>query len=140
MTRTIDIGQVVSKTVRTYGQYAAVLIGLAAVVFLINGVFSLAGRDSWLISLIGSLLAIVLQGLYNGMVVELVNDTRDGRLDASVGGLLNQVTPVLLTLIIASFLAGLGITIWFVLCIVPGIVLATMWAVVTRRSSSSAAG
>ena len=130
MTRNIDIGEVISKTFRTYGQYAAVLIGAAAVVFLINGLFSLAGRDSWVIAVIGSILAIVLQGLYTGMVVELVNDTRDGRLDASIGGLIGQVTPVLLTLIVASFLAGIGITVGFILCIIPGVILATMWSVV----------
>ena len=130
MTRNIDIGAVISKTFRTYGQYAGVLIGVAAVVFLINGVFQLAGRDSWVLAVIGSILAIVLQGLYTGMVVELVNDTRDGRLDASIGGLINKVTPVLLTIIVASFLSGLGIAIGFVLCIIPGVVLATMWSVI----------
>ncbi len=130
MKRNIDIGAVISKVFKTYGDYAGVLLGVAAIVFLINAVFQFAGNDSWVLGAIGGLIGIVLGQLYTGMVVELVSDTRDGKLDQSVGGLFNAVTPVLLPLIGASILAGIGIVIGFVLCILPGIFLITIWSVI----------
>jgi hypothetical protein len=64
------------------------------------------------------------------MVVELVRDVQDGRRDSSVGDLFRSVTPVLLPLLGVSILAGLGIAIGFVLIIVPGLFLMTIWSVV----------
>jgi hypothetical protein len=130
MTRNIDIGAVVSKVFETYRQYAGVLLPVAAVLFLVEALFGLLGRDSVGIALVASIIGIVLTTLYTGMVVELVDDVRDGRLDQSVGDLFRSVTPVLGTLILVSLLAGLGIGIGFVLIVVPGLILLTIWAVV----------
>ncbi len=64
------------------------------------------------------------------MVVELVRDVQDGRRDSSVGDLVRSVMPVLGPLIGAGILAGLGIGGGFILLIVPGLILLTMWAVI----------
>jgi hypothetical protein len=130
MTRRIDIGAVISKVFRTYGEYAGVLLGVAAIIYLINALFRFAGDDSVGIALLGGFIGLVLSYLYTGMVVELVNDTRDGELDSSVSGLIRAVTPVLVTLILAGILAGIGIAIGFVLIIVPGVFLLTIWSLI----------
>jgi len=74
---------------------------------------------------------VILVGttLYTGMVVELVADVQDGRRDATVGQLLQAATPVLGQLILVGILAGIGITIGFILIIVPGLILLTIWSV-----------
>ena len=68
--------------------------------------------------------------LYQGMVVELVQDVRDGRRDHSVGQLLRSVEPVFWPLVAVSILFGLGVALGFVLLIVPGLILIVLWSVV----------
>lgn len=130
MARNIDVGDVISKVFETYSKYAVVLLPVAAVLFLIDAVFRLLGLESAGLAAVGGLVGLILSTLYTGMVVELVRDVRDGRLDQSIGGLLSSVTPVLLPLIAVSILAGLGIAIGLVLLIVPGLILVTFWSVV----------
>jgi hypothetical protein len=64
------------------------------------------------------------------MVVEAARDILDGRRDHTLGSLLRSVTPVLGTLIIAGVLAGIALGIGFALLFVPGLILATIWAVI----------
>jgi hypothetical protein len=129
MTRNIDIGTVVDKVFKTYQRYFVVLISIAAVVFVIEAAFRFVGEDHWWLSFIGLVISIVLTQLYTGTVVELVDDTRDGTLDASVGGLVSKVMPVLGTLIGAAIVSGIAIFCGFIACIIPGIVLLTLWSV-----------
>jgi MFS family permease len=63
------------------------------------------------------------------MLVEAARDILDGRRDQTVGSLFSSVSPVLAPLIGAGILAGIGIAIGFVLLIVPGLYLLTIWAV-----------
>jgi len=126
----IDINEVISEVFRIYKQYAGVLLPVAALLFLVDALVSVLGLNNTLLGLIASLLSILLSTLYTGMVVALVDDVRDGRLDQSVGGLMNSVSPVILPLILVSILAAIGIGIGFVLIIIPGLVLLTFWSVV----------
>jgi hypothetical protein len=63
------------------------------------------------------------------MVVNLVRDVQDGRRDHSTGELFGSVTPVLLPLVGLAIVAGIGIAIGFVLIIIPGLILLTIWSV-----------
>ena len=81
------------------------------------------------LALLAVLIALVATTLFTGMVVELVADVQDGRRDATVGQLLRAVTPVLGQLILVGIVAGVGIVIGFVLIIVPGLILITIWSV-----------
>jgi hypothetical protein len=64
------------------------------------------------------------------MVVELVSDVQDGRRDHSVGSLFKAVTGVLVPLVLAGFVVGILVAIGFVLLIIPGLILLTIFAVV----------
>jgi hypothetical protein len=130
MDKTIDVGAIMRRTFEIYVDQAAVLMPAAAVVVGIAVVlnFLLVAAAPGL-GLIGTVISLVATTLFTGMVVELVADVRDGRRDASVGQLLRAVTPVLGNLILVAIAAGVGILIGLVLIVVPGLILATMWAV-----------
>ena len=82
----------------------------------------------------GALLATVISlvGLFwvQGALVRAVEDIRDGRADLTLGETFERVRPQLGAIIVAGLLAGLGIVIGFVLLIVPGLVLMTLWVLV----------
>jgi len=131
MPQRLDVGGVISRVWRIYVDQASVLMPAAAVVFVIEGILAalLADGGSVLDLLLAEIVAIVASILFTGMVVELVADVQDGRRDASAGQLLRAVTPVLGQLILVGFIAGVGIVIGFVLIIVPGLILITIWSV-----------
>src|SRR6185437_8186935 len=78
---------------------------------------------------IAAIVGIVVGVFYQGMVVRLVADVQDGRRDYSIGELFRSVGPVVLPLIGLAIVAGIGIAIGFVLIIIPGLILLTIWAV-----------
>ena len=101
----------------------AVAIVFGVVVGLLNDSGgALAQFLAWIVQLIGT-------ALYTGFVVRLVQDVRDGRRDMTVGELFAAATPAIGSLIIWSILSGIAIGIGFVLLIVPGLILMTIWAV-----------
>jgi hypothetical protein len=107
-----------------------VLLPASAVVFVITGLVSavlVAAAPG--LALIALLLSLVAGTLFTGMVVELVSDIQDGRRDHSAGELLRAATPVLGQLLLVGIVAAIGIVIGFVLIIVPGLILITIWSV-----------
>ena len=130
MQKRVDVGQVLSRTFAIYTAQASTLLPAAFVVFLIVGVVNGLLASTLILLPLTLLIGIIAGTLYQGMVVALVNDVQDGRRDYTVGELFSAVTPVLLPLIVAGFLAGLGIGIGFIFLIVPGLILATIWAVI----------
>jgi ABC-type multidrug transport system fused ATPase/permease subunit len=129
MNRKLDVGGTLSQIFSTYGSQAGVLLpvafGLFLIVAVVNGI--LAGG---VLVLVGFAVSIVAGTLYQGMVVGLVRDVQDGRRDSSVGDLIDAAWPVVLPLIGVGILAGIAIAIGFVLIVVPGLILLTIWAVV----------
>ncbi len=65
-----------------------------------------------------------------GALVVAVEDIRDGRADLSLGETLSRVRPRLNTLSVAGFLAAVAILAGLLLCVVPGLVLATWWMLI----------
>jgi hypothetical protein len=130
MQRKLDVGAVIGRVFHIYTDQAPVLMPAAAVVFVftgvIGGVLTSAGNG---LGLIAILIRLVATMLFTGMVVELVADVQDGKRDASVGQLLRAVTPVLGSLILVGIVAGVGIVVGFILIIVPGLILITVWSV-----------
>jgi hypothetical protein len=126
----LDVGGVIGRVFSIYVDQAPVLMPAAAVVFVFSGVLStvLVAAGSGL-AVIALLISLVATTLFTGMVVELVSDIQDGRRDSSAGKLLRAATPVLGQLILVGIVAGIGVVIGFILIIVPGLILITIWSV-----------
>jgi hypothetical protein len=122
-------GDVIGRAFEIYRDQIGVLLPAALVVFAVNAVVRWV-FDHGLLTLVAGVVSVVLAILYEGMVVQLVRDVQDGRRDNTVGELFGSVSPVLLPLIAVSILGGIGIGIGFLLLIVPGLILLTIWSVV----------
>jgi hypothetical protein len=124
----ISPGSVLSRIWSIYTDQFAVLVGTALVLYALQFVIYLLLPAALAIVLV--LLFWALAILYQGMVVELVQDVQNGRRDHSVGGLLRSVEPVFWPLVAVSILFGIGVGIGFILVIIPGLILLTIWSVV----------
>jgi hypothetical protein len=124
---TLEPGAVIARALDLYRENFAVLVPAAAALFAVQLVLAVVLGGN--LGVFVSLISLVLGTFYQGMVVELVRDVQDGRRDNSVGQLFASVTPVLLTLLAVAFLFGVGVAIGFVLIVIPGLYLMTIWAV-----------
>jgi len=128
----IDASRVISESFATYRDHAGTLLGGALIVIgitsIINNLLALSG--SIFLILAGIIVGLIGQVLYTGYVVKLVQDARDGRLDQGMGDLFEAAAPYVGTLILNGILYGIAVAIGFVLFIVPGLILITIWAVV----------
>jgi hypothetical protein len=130
MTDRLDVGAVIRRVFDIYVDQYSVLLPASAVVFVITGLVSaLLVAAAPGLALLALLLSLIATTLFTGMVVELVSDIQDGRRDHTAGELLRAATPVLGQLILVGIVAGIGILIGFVLIIVPGLILITIWSV-----------
>ncbi|HUY46974.1 MAG TPA: hypothetical protein VMV92_14770 [Streptosporangiaceae bacterium] len=122
---------VLSEAWTLYKRYAAHFLVIAFAIYLIaailGGLLSLAGAVGSFVSVIITLIAAFL---VQAALVKAVQDVRDGRVDLNLGETVSAVLPFLLTVAAASILAGIGITIGFVLIIVPGLILLTFWSLI----------
>ena len=124
----VSLSAVASRVWEIYRDQAGVLLGVAVILFAVQFVVNLALSAA--AAILVALLFWVLSTLYQGMVVELVQDLQDGKRDHSVGDLLRSVGPVLLPLMAVGVLFAIGVGIGFILLIVPGLYLMTIWCVV----------
>ena len=130
MSDRVDVGGVVRRTFEIYADQALVLVTAAAVVFVISAVVgALLVSASPGLAIIALVVSLVASTLFTGMVVELVADIQDGRRDTSPSQLLQAAVPVLGQLILVGIVAGIGIVIGFILIIIPGLILLTIWSV-----------
>jgi hypothetical protein len=132
MTQKLDVGNVFERIFAVYRDQFTLLIPAALVVFvpiaLIDAAISSGGNV--LLALVGLAVGFVGTYWYQGMVVEAVKDIMDGRRDHTVGSLLSSVAPVIMTLVAAGILAGLGVLLGLIVFIVPGLFLLTIWALI----------
>src|SRR5262245_9998973 len=127
----IEPGRVIREAFETYREHAGPLLGGAVIVIgiaaAVNALF--ANTGNLILFLAGIVISLIAEVLFVGYVVKLVQDVRDGRRDFSVGVLLSAATPYIGTLILLGIVAGIAIAIGFVLLIVPGLILLTIWSV-----------
>jgi hypothetical protein len=110
-----------------YRAEARVLLPAALLLFAIQLVISLIVPTALTIVLL--VLFWVLSLLYQGFVVELVAQARVGARVTGQRDLVRAVTPALGPLLLISLLSAIGIAVGFLLIIVPGLVLITLWSV-----------
>jgi hypothetical protein len=108
------------------------LIPIAFAVYLLISLFALllVVLLGWLGAFIGALIALAGVFWIQGALVIAIEDVRDGRVDLSIRETLNRVLPRLNTLTLAGLLAAVGITVGFLLLIVPGFILITLWLLI----------
>jgi hypothetical protein len=132
MTAKLDVGRTFERVFQIYGKQFGILIPAALLLFvpvaLINGF--LYEEGGVLMSILASAIAVVATYWYQGMVVEAARDILDGRRDHTIGSLFSAAGPVVPKLILVGILAGIAIAIGFILLIVPGLYLLTIWAVI----------
>lgn len=114
-----------------YRRYARHLLTIALVIYvgaaIVTALLSLAG---WFGTLLAVVVSLVAAFLLQATLVKAVQDVRDGRVDMSIGATVSAVVPSLIPVIGASILAGLAIGIGMILFLIPGLYLATIWAVI----------
>lgn len=132
----MQIGEVLGEAWDLYKRFLKPFVLTALVVFvvldLISALAVVAAGDSkgaavlW--GIIAAVIGVVGYFWVQGALVELVRDVRDGRMDRSIGETYRTVQPRLPALIVAGILAAIGIGIGFVLLIIPGLFLLTIWS------------
>ncbi|HEX3361187.1 MAG TPA: hypothetical protein VHS74_09380 [Solirubrobacterales bacterium] len=129
--RPLTVGETLNEVFALYQHNFGVLIPAAFWLFLgVNIITGIAGNNNTGLLAVAAILTFAVAVLYQGMVVSLVRDIRDGTRDSSVGELISSVGPVLPTLIGASILYAIGVAVGFLFFIIPGCILLTIWAVI----------
>ncbi|HZB23464.1 MAG TPA: hypothetical protein VE444_06420 [Gaiellaceae bacterium] len=125
-------GAIIGEAWRLYKEHWKHFLPIALVIFLILAVVSLllALVLGALGAVLGALIGIIGIFWLQGALVEAVADVRDGLADLSIGDTFRRVQPRLPSIIGAGLLAGLGIALGFVLLIIPGLFLLTIWSMI----------
>lgn len=130
MDRKLDVGATLGEVFDTYRGQAGVLLPVAFWLFLVVAIVNGLAAGSFSLFWVALIVGLAVGTLYQGMVVNLVNDLQHGRRDSSVGDLMRSALPFLAPLLGAGILEGLGIGFGLFLLVVPGLYLATIWAVI----------
>lgn len=129
MEKRLDIGATLSESFSLYREHAGVLMPLAFWLFLVVAIVDGLTEGDRSLFWVGELLSTVVGALYEGFAVSLVRDLRAGRREFSVADLVRSVLPMMGPLVGAAIIYGLGVFFGTLLLVVPGLYLATIWAV-----------
>jgi hypothetical protein len=135
----VTIGAVIGEAWTLYTGFFLRFFLLGLVVFavlnlvyalLVEAISSDSNGAAAFLGIIGLAIAVIGTTWLQGAFVYAVQDARDGSFDASLGDVFARVSHAVFPLLVAGLLAGLGIALGFVLLIVPGLFLLTIWAVI----------
>lgn len=125
----LTAGDVLAEAWRVYKRLFARSLGIGAIVFGIVRFFDVVEGGGGLV-LFSLVLGFAGLALVQGGLVEIVRGLHEnGDHDPSLGEVLGRAAQRLGRLVAVSLLAGIGIALGFVLLVVPGLLLATFWAV-----------
>ena len=114
-----------------YRRFAGHFLLISFVIYLVTGVLvallSLAKTPG---VIIGDVISFAATYVVQASLIKAVQDVRDGRVDLDLSQTVRAAGPFILPVIGASILAGIGITIGFILLIVPGLILLTYWCLI----------
>ena len=109
---------------RFVGRFFVTALVVFAVLDLLSALADQAASDNWTSGvgwgLVAAIVSIVGYFWVQAALVETVRDVRDGRADRTIGETYRTVQPRLA--------AAIGITVGFILLIVPGLFLLTIWS------------
>src|SRR5215471_127064 len=122
---------VLSEAWDLYRRFASHFLLIAFVIYVITALLvallSLAGVVG---AILGAILGFAATYVVQASLIKAVQDVRDGRVDLDLSQTVQAAAPYILPVIGASILAGIGITIGFILLIVPGLILLTFWCLI----------
>jgi hypothetical protein len=122
---------VLSEAWDLYRRFASHFLLIAFVIYVITallvGLLSLAGVFG---AILGAILSFAATYVVQASLIKAVQDVRDGRVDLDLSQTVQAALPYILPVIGAAILAGIGITIGFILLIVPGLILLTFWCLI----------
>jgi hypothetical protein len=132
----LAIGDVLGEAWNLYTKFLGRFFLTALIVFavldLLSALAAEAAGDGLAAGLFWSLVAAVVGTIgyfwVQTALVETVRDVRDGRADRTIGETFRAVQPRLPAAIVAGIIAAIGIGIGFLLLIVPGLYLLTIWS------------
>jgi hypothetical protein len=128
----LQIGDPIGEGWSIYKRFWAHLLPIALVTYLVISLLTLAlaGIGGVLPSLIAIVVSIAGVFLLQAVLVEAVADVRDGRADLSLTQTLARGWSRLGPVVVAGVLAAIAIVVGFVLIIVPGLYLLTIWSLI----------
>jgi len=122
---------VLSEAWDLYRRFASHFLLIAFVIYVITAILvallSLAGVVG---AILGAILGFAATYVVQASLIKAVQDVRDGRVDLDLSETVQAASPYILPVIGAAILAGIGITIGFILLIVPGLILLTFWCLI----------
>jgi len=127
----MQVGEPIGEGWEIYKRFWRHLLPIAFVALLIISSITLFLRGAGALGAIGALVVSIV-GIYlvQAALVQAVADVRDGRADLTLTETLSSVLPRLGTIILASLVAGIAVAFGFVLLIVPGLFLLTIWSMI----------
>ena len=128
------LGEAWSLYKRFFWRFVLTALIVFAILDLLSALADRAGNSGTTSAVFWALVSLVVGVIgyfwVQATLVATVEDVRDGRADRSISETYGAVAPRLATAILAGILAGIGIAIGFVLLIVPGLYLLTIWSMV----------
>jgi hypothetical protein len=127
----VQAGEPISEGWAIYKRFWRHLLPLALATYLVISLLTLllSALGGFLGGLSALIVSIAGVFLLQAALVEAVADVRDGRADMTLGETLARAWPRIGAVAVASIAAAIAITLGFVLLIVPGLYLLTIWSV-----------
>ena len=126
----MQIGEPIGEGFEIYKRFWRHLLPVALVTYLIISLLSLALAA--LGGVLGTLSSVLVSiaGVFflQAALVEAVADVRDGKVDLSLIETLKRAWPRVGAVAVAGIVAAIAITLGFILIIVPGLYLLTIWS------------